>query len=182
MWGSGLRSSVENVLRPTWLGTGASPPHQGHSVLLTGRDSSVSGLSRGACLTVGSVWGILYFEERIDVFSAAKACMSQEGVDARSCSSIHVLQPQPGGVAGASSPERVAERRCVGLTITQLGPWASLQLGVVEMSILEKCAQACGPGLEAPRTRGYLFRRLLVCVPWRPPALALATQGLPTLC
>lgn len=80
--------------------------------------------------------------------------MSQEGVDARSCSSVQVLQPRSGGVAGASSPERVAERCYVILTITWLGPWASLQLGVVERSILEKCVQACGPDLEAPRTEG----------------------------
>lgn len=65
-----------------------------------------------------------------------------------------MLQPQSGGVAGASSPERVAERWCDVLTITQLGPWASLQLGVIERSILEKCVQACGPDLEAPRTEG----------------------------
>lgn len=52
VWGSGLRSSVEDVLRPTWLGTGAFPPRQGRSVLLTGRDSSVTGLSRGACLSL----------------------------------------------------------------------------------------------------------------------------------
>lgn len=35
-----------------------------------------------------------------------------------------------------------------------VGPWASLQLGVIERSILEKCVKACGPDLEAPRTEG----------------------------
>ena len=78
-------------------------------------------------------------------------------------SSIHVLQPQSGGVAGASSPERVAERWCDVLTITQLGPWASLQLGVIERSILEKCVQACVLTWKPPGQRVPLLEAPCLC-------------------